>query len=238
MKPILIEIPLIRENEKFKAVLCKLEASLDELIVEKEHFLHAQEQDYFATLKYPRRQHSYLLGRYCAKQAVADYFDETDLTQIHIAQGIFKQPLVEYATEKRVLVSLSHCQNRALALVTSAAHPMGIDLEAVQAERSDAIKSQMSEDEIQLAQGLNFDVATQLTLLWTIKEALSKVFCCGLMADLKVFKVKSMQPQGDFIVSLFKHFAQYKVYSFVEDHFVCSIVCPKNTDMQLKLPME
>jgi 4'-phosphopantetheinyl transferase len=79
------------------------------------------------------------------------------------------------------------------------------------------------------------DSTRTLTLTWTIKEALSKVLRTGLMTPFEIFCLQSIQFENNKWVSQFKNFAQYQAISFQLGKFICSIVCPKRSQIQIDI---
>ncbi len=86
-------------------------------------FLGPRENAYFSTLRFARRQQSYLLGRYAAKLALRDLLAEPDLRAIEIVRGVFEQPVVQCARSHRWCVSISHADSLAV-VVAFPAGPM------------------------------------------------------------------------------------------------------------------
>src|SRR5882762_1639419 len=80
-------------------------ADLNELADE---LLGPTEIAYFSTLKFARRQRSYLLGRYAAKLALRDLLNEPDLRAIEVARGVFDQPIVLSPQNLAWSVTISH----------------------------------------------------------------------------------------------------------------------------------
>jgi 4'-phosphopantetheinyl transferase len=69
--------------------------------------LHPNERQYFDTLIIERRQFSYLLGRYVAKECIAVYAEKDDLTKVEIKHGVFKQPIVNYPLKPNIQVCIA-----------------------------------------------------------------------------------------------------------------------------------
>lgn len=91
--------------------------------------LHPGEKAYFDSLKYERRQKSYLMGRYACKKVLSAYLNEPKLNTIEIAHGIFGQPIVRYLTREMPGISLSHDNLFSAAIAFSDTHPMALDIE-------------------------------------------------------------------------------------------------------------
>ena len=53
-----------------------------------------------------------------------------------------------------------------------------------------------------------------LTLLWTAKEALSKILKTGLMTSFKILEIDKIEHKDGYWLSYYKSFGQYKVISF------------------------
>jgi len=200
---------------------------------EQHIFLHQKEQDYFSGLRYSKRQYSYLLGRYCAKHAIAIYTNNPTLKATNITNGVFQQPIVYHPFERNVQVSISHTESIGAAIAFPEAYPMGIDVETVCPSKIQTIEAELSAAEQKLITMCSYPTAVKLTLLWTLKEALSKVLKCGFMVPLELLEIKNIIQQESCVLSSFKNFHQYQGLSFFRSGFVFTIVYPKNTALDL-----
>lgn len=229
------KLTLKRPDTDFEAYLCISNHPFLGLKEKREQFLHPEELAYFDTLRFERRQKSYLWGRYCAKQALTAFLKEPDMTQISIHHGVFEQPIVRCTSKKSVQISISHCDECGGAIAFPEEHPMAIDLEKIDPKKIEILQTQCTQDELKLIQSLQVPEINQLTLLWTVKEALSKALKCGLMTPFKVFEAKELVSNSDCIVWTFKKFAQYKTISFIIGDSACSIVMPKKTEIEINV---
>ena len=227
-------ISLTRPKESFTAYLAISKQTLPELIAAKQIFLHAREEAYFKTLVAERRQISYLLGRYVAKKAVGKCFHEQNLSKIEISSGIFQQPIVCYTSQENIQVSIAHSQQWGAALAFPEAHPMAIDLETVDPQTDAHLWPQITSQEKRLVENLELTQSKSLILLWTIKEALSKVLKTGLMTDFHVYELSTIRANGGCFESIFKHFTQYRAVSWFFQNFAWSLVLPRNTTFLLR----
>lgn len=228
------ELSLIRSDKIFKATLC---CCFFSRIIDYEglvQYLHTKERNYYNTLKFKKRIRSYLLGRYVAKQAVAVLTGEDDLTNILIESGIFTQPIV-VSNKQNVQVSITHCDDFGAALAFPEAHPLGIDLEKISPNKRDVLERQITEDEKKLISSSTFSYEAGLTLLWTAKEALSKVLKTGLMTPFKVFEISKIEIHDNYAMCYYKNFTQYKVISFTIYKYMCSMVHPLKTRIQFDI---
>jgi 4'-phosphopantetheinyl transferase len=226
---------LIRPDQAFPAALCCCELSMFDRDAANVDFLHPQERRYYETLKFERRIKSYLMGRLAAKKAIAALTGSSDLSRIIIQAGIFTQPIATCEGQPNIQVSISHCTDFGAALAFPEAHPMGIDLEQVNIEQNKVIEREVTESELTLVKRLPIPYEVMLTLLWTGKEALSKVLRTGLMTPFPIFEADKIELRQDYILSHYKNFAQYKAISFILGACVCSIACPMKTEFTINI---
>lgn len=230
------KLEAIRPDNKFKVTLCFCHFSSKKVYDGVIEHLHIQERTYYHTLKFDRRIRSYLLGRFVAKQAVSALTGEKRLTNIHIQSGIFTQPIV-VSDQKNIQVSITHCDDFGAAIAFPEAHPMGIDIEKCDPNKIDAFTSQMTQAEVKLLHSLKFSDETGCTLLWTAKEALSKILKTGLMTPFEVFEISKVEITNDSILCYYKNFAQYKVTAFRVADYICSIAYPLKTKLSFDSKM-
>jgi 4'-phosphopantetheinyl transferase len=113
-----------------------------------------------------------------------------------------------------------------------AGHPMGIDLEAIDAQRLETLRSQMSKFELAWAETAEGGEAQNCTLVWTAKEALSKVLKCGLMSPMEVLGLCDLEPVGKGRwEGHYQNFPQYKCLAWATESSVLAITLPKNSTL-------
>lgn len=198
--------------------------------------LHPGEMAYFNTLKYERRQKSYLMGRYACKKVLISYFNEPNLAAIEIVQGIFGQPAVRYLTREMPGISLSHDNSFAVAIAFPDTHPMAIDIETADEGKVEVIKSQLTDAEAEFAKSGILPEYLLCTLFWTAKEALSKLIKCGLtirFTFLEAEIVKNDCCTKGFHIT-FKNFPQYQACAWTLGNTVLTIVYPIRCEINLK----
>lgn len=188
-------------------------------------FLHPGEWEFFGTLKFERRIHSYLAGRYAAKKAISLLTGERDLRSIRIERGCFNQPVV--IGWANVQVSITHAGNAAGAIAFHEAVPMGIDIERVSVSAMEVLMNQTSPRELELMQSIPHSLEHMLTLSWSVKEALSKVLRTGLTLPTELLELNRLEVCDGYVISKFANFMQYEAVSTFMGSDVCSIVYPK-----------
>lgn len=224
----------IRSENIFKVTLCCCFFSCKEDYEEIIQHLHPQERNYYDTLAFGKRIRSYLLGRLVAKQAIAALTGEKILTHINIQYGIFKQPIV-VSDKQNIQVSITHCDDFGAAIAFPEAHPMGIDIEKINPHTADVLKRQITEAEEERIHLSVLSYELGLTLLWTAKEALSKVLKTGLMTPFEVFEISKIEPHDNYIMCYYKNFAQYRVISFTIANYMCSIAHPLKSELSFDI---
>lgn len=227
------EIFLRRKKSNFRAGFCVINKSLSNLI-EASSMLHQDEMKYYETLKYDKRKTSYLLGRISAKKAVSEVLQkEVALNSFSIEPGVFQFPVVKHLKSQNTQVTISHCNTIGIGLAFPEEHPLGVDIEKIDKGRINVMKSIVSNEEFNKIYSYSLTELIGTTLVWSIKEALSKILKTGLTTDFKIFEIKTLQKQGSEYISTFKYFTQYKVVSHQVGDYMCSIVLPKNTSCNL-----
>ncbi len=122
-------IPLHRQGLSTHAIFVWVDtAAYNALDHDRALFLHRNELAYYQRLPAPKRQQSYLLGRYAAKRALTTFLETADPTLIEVASGIFTQPIVKFPTPDPVAVSISHAGDFACALAAQKSS-LALDIE-------------------------------------------------------------------------------------------------------------
>lgn len=197
--------------------------------------LHPHELAQYERLAVPRRKTSFLLGRYVAKQALAVLLRESVYANIEIVPGVFTQPIVKFPTPEPVGVSITHAGELACALAFPQIHPMAIDVERLDTTNIEAMQSQMLPEELHPEALPQLSELVRCTVLWTAKEALSKVLQCGLMCPFALLETVELRQDAACYVGYFRHFGQYKFHAWVLQDHVITIVLPKWTTMPVDL---
>lgn len=225
-----ITLKLKNKSVLHECFICLVESFFPEIEPCFLEVLSPKEKTFFEKIPSQIRQHTYLLGRYSAKQALSKIYS-VPMHTMFIESGIFNQPVLMTPRDLCFQVSLSHTKNFGGAIAFPETHPMGIDIEEISHENNVAIYSQMTCQELEVLN--REDLSTRLTITWTAKEALSKVLRCGLMVSFKLLEICSYQQNQKYIECFFKHFPQYKSISWKYKSFIITIVCPKELPYEL-----
>ncbi|NSL86220.1 4'-phosphopantetheinyl transferase superfamily protein [Chitinophaga sp. Mgbs1] len=231
------KILLKRETKNYDAGYCILHSGMPEILTEVP-LLHPEEKAYFDTLQFDRRKESYLQGRIAAKKAVKALLPHIPLPDILISQGIFQFPVVKIPAAHNIQVSISHCDDIGIGIAFPEEHPLGIDIEQIDDNKTAAIKGQVSDKELLLLPGCGLTLTSGCALLWTVKEALSKIFRTGLMMNFHSLEIQTLTREGALYVSTFSNFAQYRAVTCLTATHACSLVLPRKTTVELNTFLE
>lgn len=226
-------LDLVRENRTYVGALCMALADPGELNGLESTLLSEEELLRFRDFPVEKRRHTFLNGRRAAKLALGELLEGVDPREIRISAGVFTQPVVEHPGRTRLCVSLSHTHAAAAAVAFPEAHPIGIDVEEVHSGRAATMATQFTEAERGLLPDLPLDLEVAHTLLWTLKEGLSKVLRCGMMAPFPVLEVDHLEVTPPFSACTFGSFHQYKGLALIFPGRALSVVLPKHTDVDL-----
>lgn len=150
------------------------------------HFLSEKEKFDFKNLKFSARKSTYWIGRFVAKKAVSLSHPEVALSEIQISNSKspkdFGVPLVFLQSTQKSIghLSLSHCAQYAAACFHPEI-PVGIDVEMSDERDVSFLEFNFTEKELAIIRSLPHSFYQDAsTLLWTAKEAMSKVLGKGL----------------------------------------------------------
>lgn len=211
----------------------------DTQMLEEYPIWHLEERKRFETYQFPERRKSYIMGRYAAKKAIVKAVNDSSifLEEIWISEGIFHFPVVVNPKVQNLRVSISHSGSYAAAIAFPEQHPMAIDIEMLDRfrdkEKIEAIRTQMTSHDLSLLEVYPQQTNEILGLLWTAKEALSKVLMTGLMTSFTLYEINSINYNSSYFISSFTHFPQYKAITFfVHNSVICTIVIPKKSSLK------
>lgn len=224
---------LNRPSKSIKASICIARFSPNTQFEEFIDYLQEEELDYYTNLQVEKRRRSFLIGRLCAKKAIQLYTDTEDPREIVIRRGVFQQPIVSLSSYSNVQVSITHSNDLGAAIAFSEEHPMGIDIEKM-FEGITSIESILTVKEEKLINILNLNANVALYLMWTAKEALSKILKTGFTTPPQVFEIKKVNLHSDHISSEYTNFSQFRAASFQVGNYMVSIVYPKRTQLNVQ----
>lgn len=199
---------------------------------ETKKYLGTKEYEYFSSLKYRKKRHDYLLSRLSAKFAATNLDISYVSENITITNGCFMQPCLHMKNcESGYSVSITHCSNIGISAVFPDEYVLGIDFENIDAKSSDVIKEYLTENERIISRNGN----DMITMMWTAKEALSKIIRTGFTANMKIFEISTTcsSDTENVFISDFLYFSNMTAYSFRFKEYIFSVVMPKNSDFSI-----
>ncbi|MEA5460953.1 4'-phosphopantetheinyl transferase superfamily protein [Arcicella sp. LKC2W] len=227
-------IEMRRGDKTFLSSFALIENCSKLRLQQVESALHTIEYQRYISFTTDVRKVSFLLGRYCAKKAIASLFNIKSLNQIYIDSGIFNQPIIKLPNIPNMRVSISHDGVSAVALAFPEEHPMGIDIESIDEDKCSEISTYFTNHEKTLYQGINHSKIQIDTILWTAKESLSKVLKTGLTTGLEIMEVESLEKVNQrYFRGTFTHFSQYQTISIIHGDKVITLLLPRKSIVEL-----
>ncbi len=162
-------------------------------------FLAPPERERLAGMRFERRRHAWLLGRWAAKTLLRAVLPgNLNLNDIQIENEAAGAPFARVAGRPLGgCLTISHRED--WALTAWAAHPglqIGADLEIVPVASPDFLADYLSPAELEIAAGLaGPERARWMILCWSAKEAVLKALRIGLRADTRSVEILA-QPEA------------------------------------------
>lgn len=226
---VLLPLALRRADGPIHAALCVTAAASAALRERQQQFLHPRESERLAAMIADKRINDFLAGRHACKRAIAHLAPGEDPRALCIAPGVFGQPVLQSQRYLGLQVSISHGRGLGAALATPETHPMGLDIEHHGAASADTIAGQLTAAELALLPSTGLDRVRALTVLWAMKEALSKVLRCGLMVPFTLLELERFERAGPHVTGWFRHFGQYRAVAVDLGAFTCALALPRET---------
>lgn len=209
---------LLREDWSGEFFLGLAEANLDDLQGQQDNFLSKSEIEELEKHSHDRRRHSYLLGRWCAKQLISKYFN-INPKNISIKNGIFGNPLID-GDLQNFGISISHTNNIAVVLIYPHTHPMAIDIELKDDSRLSTINKYITTNE------KKYNLPLQI---WAARESVSKILACGISVPKDILEINKLTKQDNTNIFTYKNLFHVKSYVITTDKLVVSITLPYKT---------
>jgi hypothetical protein len=76
---------------------------------------------------------------------------------------------------------------------------------------------------------------TGLTVMWSAKEALSKILMCGLTCPFQILAIGSLRRHKTWYEGEYLNFNQYKFQSWISATVVCTIAFPRRTQIEVAM---
>lgn len=151
-------------------------AGLAPLAEERSQFLTETEEAFFAQYAHPKRQHSFLLGRYAAK-SVLSHFLGMQPKRFSIQNGLGGEPWVNPG---QAFLTLAHSGDWGIALASGVGITFGIDLELKENIQKFFPFDKSCSNILIIKQLTGWNDTNCQGTLWTAQESLGKFFRTGL----------------------------------------------------------
>lgn len=221
-----IKKPVLKyEHTSCELVICLCQLEEYDTEADYSFLLNTWEREYYSKLHYERKRKSYILGRYAAKTAVKTALNIESLTEIEIRNGIFDQPLIRCDKNEDLIVSISHSDNTGIAVVFPDSLSVGIDIEKINPDKYQLLENMMKGSERNCLGPESVNIKT-LTMLWAVKEALSKCIKTGLTLSMDFFETKNHLQADGYFKGEFVHFIQYQYLAVEINDHIAALVYP------------
>lgn len=219
-------IELIEKDRKYLITLTVINTT-DDLLREAHRYLDSEEMNLFHNMKMYKRKCEFLIGRVCAKISVMHLKNLDNPQCIHIDNGYFRQPFINNSAINNCQISISHSEMVGAAIAFPEEIPMGIDLEKIDFSNRRSLISQFTDHEKEEVVQSQNDTR-MFTLLWTAKEAVSKLLRVGFTSSVSIYEIDKITFDKQSISCSFIHFPQIQTISICFDEFVLTLALPSN----------
>jgi 4'-phosphopantetheinyl transferase len=157
-------------------------------IPNNDDWLSEGERNVLAGLRYSKRRHDWLLGRWTAKHAVRACLAKAEafLCSIEIRAGEGGAPEAFCDGEPtQVSVSISHSRDRSLCAAGLHGLTVGCDLEWIEPREENFAGDYFTPEELSVVLQAPFDRESAVTLIWCAKESALKAVRRGLSRDTR-----------------------------------------------------
>jgi malonyl CoA-acyl carrier protein transacylase/4'-phosphopantetheinyl transferase EntD len=191
--------------------------------------LHAVERAMLDRFQFEPRRDAFAIGRACAKAALRELLGRADVSDVCVRRGELGQPVVDGVSG--VGVSISHRGGYGAAIAYEETCPLGVDLEIVP-RAGDARAPELTANERDACAYLGDEVMAR-TVLFSAKEALSKVLRVGLAVSPDWLEVERVERDGAVAACTFKHLAPLRATCIRIDDVVLSVAHPRSVRVGL-----
>ncbi len=228
MNDFLFSLPLLHDDVPIINSFSLNENVSKNLLMMPSNFLHPQEIEMFEAFSSHEAKLNFLSGRYCAKKAILEIFPRLNPLDILITAGVWGQPIIVSPYISNMGISISHRKTKAIALAFPEKYPMGIDMEEIKINNLEALRAMILPDEFAQLSCLfpQAEEITILTILWTMKEAISKALKTGISVSIDIFKTCNFKLQDLLMSCEFTCFPQYKAISWQFKNYILTVVFP------------
>jgi 4'-phosphopantetheinyl transferase len=159
-------------------------------------FLSASERKTYAGLRFPKRRHEWLLGRWTAKQLLQrslERYRGLPLPAISVSADPDGAPYLSVDGEGRLPASLSisHRSGRAFCALSPGVSPsIGVDIERIEPRAAAFVNDFFTEGEAaRVWASPESSRDTLVTVIWSAKEAVLKALREGLRMDTRAVEI-------------------------------------------------
>ena len=215
------KINILDKSEVLAVSLCQKD-EYRELDVER--ILSAKELTTYKGYQHRKKKVDFLLGRSMAKCAIDKLSACENFAEIEITNSVFGAPIVIGDNMANLGVSISHSNEYATAVSYHRNFPCAIDTEVIRPKCEKAMRSLLECNEASIIKGYN--ELNILTVMWTAKEAASKVLNIGFTVDTKIFEVDKIQKSSDCLIGSYRYLKGFQFVSQKIGNSILTVASP------------
>jgi len=214
--------------------LCLAAATSGENLRPKD-WLTREELTLYESFASPRRREHFLLGRVSAKRTLMALGGRGSPKRMALLPGHLGQPVWQGLGWRTSLTHSGSAETSiAMAVSSSAALPLTLDLEALTPERS---RVSLLRRRLPAAERFSTPNPTAAVVgVWSAKECLGKVLGTGIGIAPAVLAVQRVQSGPRQNVYHFKSVPQFHVTQWERDGWLLSFLCPRDISVPRGLP--
>lgn len=237
LKPISINFQIIRPEGKYlESNICFFaHNNVIDFYEMNPGILNIKEKIYFDNLDFEKRKKSYLLGRFAAKTSVSQLLEIDYMDEFLIDKGIMGHPVLLCLNNQNIQVSITHCDDLGCAIAYPFAHPIALDIEPIKEDIDEMKECFMTNDEFDLVHKLNCTNTEKMSMIWTAKEALSKLLKTGLTTSFDTYEIAKCEISDGYWTCWFQRFTQYKAINFYAQGHAFSFAFPKKSELVIDI---
>lgn len=191
------------------------------------YILSPDETEIFNSFKVDSRRNEFIAGRLLAKKAAQSYHTDLPLNHINIASGVWGFPVFTTHLFAGMCISIAHTRNYAGSFLSGKnTHPIGIDIEEINLENTQALKNFLSDYD-----SLSLD---ELHLYWAAKEAASKCLKTGFIISPSIFTIEYMNTNEYPYSVLFRFLKNITARCWIVNNLVICLCYPAEWEIVTK----
>lgn len=224
-------IKLQNKEHTFITAICICRLNENAFDISRIDFLSREELEYYRGLKNRHNACSFLTGRYAGKCAASQLTGNYNLKEYMIEKGILNQPVFCCEEYKDLQVTISHCNEYAVAIAFSQKLLLGVDIEEISLHKCELIEHALLEQYKEQMEISCEDRMSELIFIWSAQEAVSKCIKTGLTIPGYFFQLQKIEEKQGIFYGQYLHFRQFQSIAVRFKNYILTIAYPSNLSL-------